>query len=305
MHDHSHNGHSRGHSHAPRDFGTAFAIGTAINLAFVCLEAAFGFIANSTALLADAGHNLSDVLGLVVAWAGHSLAKRPPTERFTYGMRGSSILAALANAIFLLVAVGAIGWEAVRRFAAPEPVLEGYVMAVAAAGVLVNGVTAWLFFSGREHDINIRGAFLHMAADAAISVGVVISAALIMLTGWLWLDPATSLVIMAVIVIGTWGLLRESVNMSLAAVPKAIVLEDVRKALLAIPGVESVHDLHVWPMSTTETALTVHVVVPDDSRHSGVLAEVSHVMHEKFSIDHCTTQIEKAACEQCEQGRTV
>lgn len=295
-------GHSHDHSHAhaqPRDFGTVFAIAIALNLGFVVVEGILGVVANSTALVADAGHNLSDVLGLVVAWIGHVLAKRPPSGRYTYGLRGSSILAALANAIFLMVAVGAIGWEAVRRLLSPEPVLESYVMATAAAGIVVNGITTWLFAKGRADDLNIRGAFVHMAADTAVSAGVIVSGALVLATGWLWLDPATSLVIMIVITIGTWGLLRDSVNMSLDAVPEGIDIGAVRQTLAELPGVASVHDLHVWPMSTTDFALTVHLVAPGGDRDR-LPNDVSRLMHERFSIDHCTTQVETAACAQCE-----
>jgi cobalt-zinc-cadmium efflux system protein len=288
-HDHSH-GHTHPHTHA-RDFGPAFALAVALNLGFVLAEGVAGVLANSTALIADAGHNLSDVLGLGVAWIGHVLARRPPTERYTYGLRGSSILAALTNAVFLMVAVGAIGWEAIRRLAVPEPIEGEWVMAVAAAGVVVNGATAWLFATG-SHDINIRGAFLHMVADAAVSFGVIVAAALIMLTGWLWLDPAMSLVIVAVIVAGTYGLLRESVNMSLAAVPSRLRLDDVRAFLRGQNGVEDVHDLHIWPMSTTEIALTAHLLMPRGHPGDRFLTALADALHEKFGIDHPTIQIE-------------
>ena len=224
-HAHNHGGHSHGsgaHIHAPASFGTAFAIGIGLNTAFVILEVIFGFVSNSMALIADAGHNLSDVLGLVVAWVARMLSKRAPSARFTYGLRGSSILAALFNAMFLLVAVGAIGWEAIQRLMNPEPVAGITVMIVAAAGIFVNGVTAWLFASGRKGDLNIRGAYLHMAADAVVSAGVVVAGIVIIFTGWAWLDPVTSLVISAVIIWGTWGLLRDSAAMSLSAVPPGI-----------------------------------------------------------------------------------
>jgi cobalt-zinc-cadmium efflux system protein len=298
---HTHTGahsHSHHRDHAPA-FGPRFALAVALNLGFVAIEAGAGIFANSTALLADAGHNLSDVLGLAVAWIGHALAQRPPTQRFTYGLRGSSILAALANAVFLMIAVGAIGWEALRRFAAPEPVAEAWVMGVAAAGVVVNGATAILFAAGRSHDINIRGAFLHMVADAAVSAGVIVAAALILVTGWLWLDPAASLGIVAVIVIGTWGLLRESVNMSLAAVPASVRLDDVQTFLTSQKGVAGVHDLHVWPMSTTETALTAHLVMPAGHPGDRFLMDLATSLREKFSIAHPTIQIEIEAATDC------
>ena len=220
-HDHDH-GHAHGHGHAPKDFSRAFAVGIALNLAFVATEATYGWLANSLALLADAGHNLSDVLGLVLAWGATLLAKRLPTKRRTYGLRRSSILASLINAVLLLLAVGAIAWEAIGRFRHPEPVAGATVMAVAAVGIVINGITAWLFASGSKTDVNIRGAFLHMAADAAVSFGVVIAALAMLATGWRWLDPAVSLVIVLVITVGTWGLLRDSVNLAMDAVPAHI-----------------------------------------------------------------------------------
>ncbi|CAN5314876.1 cation diffusion facilitator family transporter [soil metagenome] len=263
-HDHAHGtGHGHGgHVHAPANFGPAFAIGIALNTIFVIVEAIYGYASNSTALIADAGHNLSDVLGLVVAWIAVILSKRPPSARYTYGLRGSSILAALFNAVFLLIAVGAIGWQAVLRLFNPEPVAEMTVMIVAAIGIGINGFTALLFASGRKSDLNIRGAYLHMAADAAVSAGVVIAALIIMFTGWLWLDAVTSLAIVIVIVWGTWGLLRDSTAMSLGAVPSGIDPVAVRGYLEKRPGVTEVCDLHIWPMSTTEAALTCHLVMP-------------------------------------------
>ena len=209
----------RGHGHGPANFGAAFAVGIALNLGFVVVEAVYGFLSNSVALLADAGHNLGDVLGLGVAWLASELVKRAPTDRFTYGLRGSSILASLFNAVFILVAIGAISWEAIQRLGSPEPVAEKTVMVVAAIGIVINGVTAWLFASGGKDDINLRGAFLHMASDALVSVGVVVAGLVILLTGWLWLDPVVSLAINAIIILGTWGLLRDSLGMSMAAVP--------------------------------------------------------------------------------------
>ena len=289
-HDHHHGG--SGHVHVPADFGKAFVIGIALNAALVAAEGLFGYLGNSTALMADAGHNLGDVLGLVVAWGASRASKRAPTGRFTYGFRRSSILAALANAIFLLIATGAIGLEAVERLRSPEPVGGVTVMVVAAIGILINGVTALLFASGRRGDINIRGAFLHMAGDAAVSAGVLISAGLIMLTGWQWLDPVTSLLICAVIVWSTWGVLRASVAMSLDAAPSGIDVEAVRGFLLERPGVTKVHDLHVWPISTTETAMTCHVVMPAGHPGDDFLMESAHLLRRSFKIGHATLQIE-------------
>jgi cobalt-zinc-cadmium efflux system protein len=289
-HDHSHD-HSS-HSHAPADFGKAFALGIGLNIAFVILEAVFGVLSNSMALIADAGHNLSDVLGLVVAWVASILARRRPTARYTYGLRGTSILAALFNAIFLLVATGAIAWEAVLRLFNPQPVAGPTVMAVAAAGIVINGFTAWLFASGRKHDLNIRGAYLHMAADAAVSAGVVVAGLIIYLTGWLRLDPLVSLVIAVVIVAGTWGLLRDSVAMSLAAVPAGIDPAKVRAMLAGQPGVSRVHDLHIWSMSTNEVALTAHLVIPSGHPGDGFLHDVAAELKANHGIGHVTLQIE-------------
>lgn len=295
-HDHSH-GHSHGpggHVHAPANFGRAFAIGIALNTVFIVVEAAYGFLSNSTALLADAGHNLSDVLGLVVAWIAAVLSKRQPTARFTYGLRNSSILAALSNAVLLLIACGAIILEAVQRLLNPEPVASLTVIIVAAIGIAINGVTAWLFASGSKGDINIRGAYLHMAADAAVSAGVVIAGFLIMWTGWLWLDPVTSLLIVVVIIWGTWGLLRESTAMSLAAVPSGIDPAAVRAYLAGLPGVASIHDLHIWPMSTTETALTAHLVTPSGHPGDAFLLDTCRELNKRFGIGHTTLQVETA-----------
>lgn len=305
-HDHHHgadrgHGHdlSHGHAHAPKDFGMAFAVGTALNLGFVVIEAAYGILANSMALLADAGHNLSDVFGLLMAWGAATLAKRAPSLRFTYGLRSSSILAALANAIFLLVAVGAIVWEAVYRLAAPEPVASSTVMIVAAIGIVVNGITAWLFASGSKDDINIRGAFLHMAADALVSVGVVIAGAVIAVTAWLWIDPVVSLVIAAVIIYGTWDLLKESAGLALHGVPPGIDAASVRAHLERLPGVTNVHDLHIWPMSTTETALTCHLVMPAGHPGDDFLVQAADGLHDTFEIEHATLQVELAPCAGC------
>jgi cobalt-zinc-cadmium efflux system protein len=297
-HVHAHedqSGHVHGpdaHVHAPASFGTAFAIGIGLNTAFVVLEVIFGFASNSMALIADGGHNLSDVLGLIVAWVAVMLSKRAPSARFTYGLRGSSILAALFNAMFLLVAVGAIGWEAIQRLMNPEPVAGVTVMVVAAAGIFVNGITAYLFASGRKGDLNIRGAYMHMAADAVVSAGVVVAGIVILFTGWVWLDAATSLVISAVIVWGTWGLLRDSAAMSLSAVPPGIDAGAVRGYLERCAGVVQVHDLHIWPMSTTEVALTCHMVIPAGSPGDAYLMEVAHKLKHDFGIQHATLQVE-------------
>ncbi|AHY50107.1 cation diffusion facilitator family transporter [Bradyrhizobium japonicum] len=291
-HDHGHNhGPGHAHVHAPANFGTAFAIGISLNTALVVAEAIYGYIGNSTALLADAGHNLSDVLGLVVAWCASIAARRAPSGRFTYGFRASTILAALANAVFLLVATGAIGWEAILRLRQPEPVAGVTVMVVAGIGILINGFTAMLFARGRKDDINIEGAYLHMAADAAVSLGVVISAALIIWTGWLWLDPVTSLVICATILWSTTSLLRGSIDMSMAAAPKGTDIAAIKIFLLERPGVSGIHDLHVWPISTTETALTCHLVMPAGAGDA-FLMETAQMLRASFRIGHTTLQIE-------------
>lgn len=291
-HQHHVHHHGPGHVHAPASFGKASAIGISLNAALVVAQAVYGYLANSTALLADAGHNLSDVLGLVVAWAASVAATRPPSGRFTYGLRGSSILAALANAVFLLVATGAIGWEAILRFRDPEPVAGFTVMVVAGLGILINGATAMLFAGGRKGDLNIQGAFLHMAGGAAVSAGVVVSAALILWTGWLWLDPAMSLVICAVILWSTWGLLRSSIDMSLSAAPAGTDVGAVRLFLLERPGVKDVHDLHVWPISTTETAMTCHLVMPGGHPGDAFLIQCARTLKESYRIGHATFQIE-------------
>jgi cobalt-zinc-cadmium efflux system protein len=289
-HAHGHD-HGHGHVHAPASFGKAFAIGITLNTALVVAEAIYGYLGNSTALLADAGHNLSDVLGLVVAWCASIAARRAPSGRFTYGLRASTILAALANAVFLLVATGAIGWEAILRLREPEPVAGVTVMVVAGIGILINGFTALLFARGRKDDINIEGAYLHMAADAAVSLGVVVSAALIIWTGWLWLDPVTSLLICATILWSTTSLLRNSIDMSMAAAPKGTDIAAIKLFLLERPGVSAVHDLHVWPISTTETALTCHLVMPAGSGDA-FLMETAQQLKASFRIGHTTLQVE-------------
>ena len=297
MADHAHHSHDHGHSHAPADFGRAFAIGITLNLAFVVAETVFGFIANSMSLLADAGHNLSDVLGLVVAWAGATMAKRAASPRFTYGLKKAPILAALANSLFLLIAVGAIGAEAIRRLIHPSTTEGGMVMVVAAVGIIINGVTALMFARGRDHDINIRGAYLHMAADAAVSAGVLFAGLVIIWTGQRWVDPVMGLVVAVVILWSSIGLLKASVWMSLAGVPSGIDVDVVEGELAQLPGVETVHDLHVWPLSTTENALTAHLVVPGTESTDELLRAARKMLHDRFHIEHCTLQIERTHLE--------
>ncbi|WP_332879077.1 cation diffusion facilitator family transporter [Massilia sp. S19_KUP03_FR1] len=293
-HDHGHHGHSHGHHHAlPTDHGRAFALAIGINSLFVVIEFVYGFIANSTALMADAGHNLSDVLGLALAWGAAILAKRAPNKNYTYGLRGSSIVAALLNALLLMLACGAIAWEAVQRFSAPPAVAGMTVSVVAAIGVAVNGFSAWLFMAGSKGDLNIRGAYQHMAADAAISLGVVISGIVIMYTGWAWLDPAVSLVIVAIIVVSTWSLLRESVQLVLAGVPPSIDSTEVSAFLGKQEGVSEVHDLHIWAMSTTETALTAHLVMPGGYPGDARVDAIGAKLRDDFKIAHCTLQVEE------------
>jgi cobalt-zinc-cadmium efflux system protein len=282
-----------GHSHHREDFSRAFALGIALNIAIVVAELTFGILGNSMALISDAGHNLSDALGLVVGWAGTVMARRSPSPRFTYGLKKASILAALINALFLLVAIGAIAAEAVRRLVNPAPTQARTMIAVAAAAILVNLLTALLFARGRERDINARAAFVHMAADAAVSGAVVVAGFLILWTGRLWIDPLMSLVVAAVILWGSIGLMRESVGMSLMGVPSGIELADVQRALGTLPGVETVHDLHIWPLSTTENALTAHLVAPHVESTDILLQAARALLHDRFHIEHCTLQIER------------
>ena len=310
-HDHSHgNGHSHGHSHAhshaPADFGRAFAIGIILNTGFVIVEAVYGLISGSMALIADAGHNLSDVLALLLAWGASIAAKRAPSDRFTYGFKSSTILAALANAGLLLVAIGAITFETINRISEPAPVEGMTVVIVAGIGILINAGTAMLFMRGRKHDLNIRGAYLHMAADALVSVGVVLAGIVILLTGAWWIDPLTSLVIVAVIGWSTWGLLKDSVKMGLLGVPEGISEQDVRGFLAGLNGVEAVHDLHIWPMSTTETALTAHLVMPGGHPGDVFLHEISEELKHHHRINHATIQIEQALeCAQNGKGCAI
>lgn len=296
-HSHSAHGHAHGHhghSHVPVNYTAAFAVGIGLNLAFVAIEAVYGLLSHSLTLLADAGHNLSDVLGLVLAWAASVLVRRSPTRKYTYGLKSSSILASLANAVLLLVAIGAIALEAVQRLLHPQPVASGTMMIVAGIGILVNAATAMMFASGSKSDINIRGAFLHMAADAAVSLGVVLAGLAIGFTGWLWLDPAVSLLIVLVILVNTWGLLRESLDLTLNAVPAAVRIEDVRAYLQSLPGIVEVHDLHVWGMSTTEAALTAHLVTSASELDNELLQRITRELHDRFHIEHPTIQLEYA-----------
>lgn len=291
-HGHSHaHGHGH-HHHAPASFGRAFFIGIVLNLGFVIVEAVYGFLANSMALLADAGHNLSDVLGLAIAWAAAVLAKRPPSRRFSYGLRGATILAALANALILLGAVAFIVYHAVVRLIIPDLVEGETIIVVAAIGIVINGATALMFARGRHSDINIRGAYLHMLADALVSAGVVLAGIGIWATGWLWLDPVASLVVAALIFIGTADMARESVTMALAGVPSSIDPEAVEARLGGLPGVARVHDLHIWSMSTTEFALTAHLVMPDGFPGDAFLRDCAHGIAHDFGITHSTLQIE-------------
>ncbi|MDO8900606.1 MAG: cation diffusion facilitator family transporter [Phenylobacterium sp.] len=297
-HDHSHGlgGH---HHHAPKDFGRAFAIGAVLNTGFVIAEVAAGLWFGSLALLADAGHNLSDVMSLLLAWGAVGLAKRKPAGRRTYGLRKATILASLVNAILLLVAVGAIVSEALRRIAEPSEVAAAPVMIVAAIGVVINTVTALMFIGGAKGDLNIRGAFLHMAADAAVSLAVVVGAGLIALTSLYWLDPALSLLIVAVILVGTWGLLRDSVDLALDAAPRGIDVEAVRTWLGDQPGVAGVHDLHIWALSTTETALTAHITRPDNTESDAFLHAACEGLQARFGIGHATLQVETGEASVC------
>lgn len=297
-HSHAHGeGVAAGHSHGavPARLDARFALAIGLNLAFVAVEATYGWLANSVALLADAGHNFSDVIGLVAAWAAVWLGRRPPDAGYTYGLRRASVLAALANAVLLLVACGAIAWEAIGRFAAPPPVQGFTLMVVAGVGIAINLAAALLLNAGR-HDLNLRGAFLHMVADAAVSAGVVVSGALLLWTGWTWLDPLVSLAIVVVIAIGTWGLLRDAVRMSLDAVPRGLDAGALRAFLLAQPEVSDVHDLHVWSLSTTETALTAHLVVPAATDGDIFLDRIANELEERFGVGHATLQVEQGAC---------
>lgn len=301
-HNHSHNHdhdqgrhlHSGGHHRGdPDNHGRAFIIAIVLNTAFVLIEFTYGFIANSTALMADAGHNMSDVLGLLLAWGAAILSRKAPSGRYTYGLRSTSILAAMANATLLLVACGAIGWEAIHRFSQPPVVAGLTVTLVAGIGIVVNGLSAWLFVKGSNGDLNIRGAYLHMAVDALVSLGVVVAGVAMMFTDWYWLDPVISLVIVAVIMINTWSLLRDSVQLALNAVPAHIDVPGVETYLRQCPGVSDVHDLHVWGMSTTECALTVHLVMPESCPGDAFIDDIIRTLKERYSIQHSTLQVEQ------------
>jgi cobalt-zinc-cadmium efflux system protein len=300
-HSHAHDnpGHHHDHGHAPDRFGRSFAVGTALNLAFVGAEALFGVLSGSIALIADAGHNFGDVLGLVGSWGAHAAARREPTARFTYGYGRASILAALGNAIVLLITVGAVAWEAIMRLVHPSPVASLTMIIVAAAGILVNGATALLFAAGRHGDLNVRSAFVHMAADAALSAAVALAGAVILFTSWQWIDPAVSLLVCAVIVWSTWGLLRESVAMSMDAVPPGIDTNEVEHVLEALPGVAALHDLHVWSLSTRRIALTCHLVMPDGHPGDAFIVGLCRTMQARFGIEHTTVQIETEAGTEC------
>ena len=284
--------HDHSHAHGPQSFGKAFLIGIALNTAFVIAEWLFGVAAHSLALLADAAHNLGDVLGLLLAWGAMLLGRRRPDARYTYGLRGSSILAALVNAIALLLVTGGLAWEAIHRLADPQPVQGLIVIAVALAGVVVNGVTAWLFMAGSKTDLNVRGAYLHMAADAAISLVVAVAGGVVMVTAWLWLDPLLTLGVAAVIVWGTWDLLKQSLRLALQAVPAHIDAFAVRTYLAGLPGVTQVHDLHIWAMSTTENALTAHLVMPRGHPGDSFLQQACREIESRFNIHHVTLQLE-------------
>jgi cobalt-zinc-cadmium efflux system protein len=283
------------HSHTWTNYNKAFIIGITLNVIYILVEVFYGILINSMALLADAGHNFSDVLGLLLAWGAAYLAKTAANEKRTYGFRKATILAALFNAILLMIAVGAISIEAIRKLILPEPVQGATMMVVAGIGVVINAVTAFLFMKGRNQDLNIKGAFLHMAADAVVSLGVVFAGLIIIYTNWLWVDPAISLVIVLVITIGTWGLLKDSFHLSMDAVPKGIDLKEVAEYLKSIRGVTEVHDLHIWAMSTTEIALTAHLVIPEEAKDDFFLKEICSDLNLKFGIVHSTIQIEKSA----------
>ena len=303
-HGHGHHGHNHGgggHDHAAEagKLTLAYRIGIALNLIVVGTELVFGLISGSNALVADAWHNLSDVIGLIAAWAATALSKRRPTERFTYGLGKTSILAALFNALFLLVATSVVIWEAISRLIKPIPVDSPIIIAVALIGMVINGLTAWMFFGAGRHDINVRGAFLHLAGDAGISGAVALSGVVILYTGQVWVDPAASLVVSAVLIAGTWGLLRDSVAMSMEAVPRAISPGDVSTYLAELPGVSTLHDLHIWPLSTSTVALSGHLIMPEGHPGDGFLANVAEELQKRFGIGHVTLQIETGSGDDC------
>jgi len=291
---------SAGHDHSIKDFNSAFAIGIGLNIAFVIIEALYGFLSHSLALIADAGHNLSDVLGLLLAWGAIWLAGKAPSDKRTFGFRKATILASLGSALLLLVSLGAIAWEAIDRFSNPRPVQGLTVMIVAGIGVVINTITALLFVSGQKEDLNIRGAYLHMAADAGVSLGVVFAGAISMYTGWLLVDPITSLIIVAIIFVGTWSLLSDSMNLALDAVPKGIDMQAIRDYLATLPQVSQIHDLHVWAISTTEVALSVHLIVSDkEPLPRDFLNRIQRQLHDEYGIEHATIQLEREGDQQC------
>jgi len=297
-HDHDHDrGHGHAHALTGQAINTRMAIAVALNLIFVMIEASFGFLSNSVALIADAGHNLSDVLGLVCAWAALLLGRRAPGAKFTYGLGRSSVLAALVNAVLLLLACGAIAWEAASRLGSPPPVSGRTVMIVAGIGIVLNGISAWLLHAGSHGDLNRRSAFIHMLGDAAVSVGVLLSGALIVFTGWSRLDPIVSLLIVAAILVSTWGLLRDSLHLSLDGVPASVNSSAVMSFLADQRGVTDVHDLHIWALSTTSIALTAHLVVPDRGAEDALLTSLTPDLKRRFRIQHATLQIERDRCE--------
>ncbi|HEY4299647.1 MAG TPA: cation diffusion facilitator family transporter [Candidatus Didemnitutus sp.] len=302
-----HHGIGHGHGHAPATFGRAFAVGVVLNSGFVVLEVVYGLFSHSLSLVADAGHNLGDVFGLLLAWGAVAWSRRPATARHTYGRRRSSIMAALANAIFLLVSVGVIAWEAIARLRHPAGLEARTMIWVSAAGILVNTSTALMFMAGRKGDLNVRGAFLHMAADAVISAGVVVAGVVILFTGWMWLDPVVSLLLVATIVAGTWGLLRDSFNLAMDAVPQGIDLGAIRGFLAGLPSVSDVHHIHVWALGTSDVALTVHVVCANGALDNTLLRTIDDGLRERFGIGHATIQLEAAdqapcACRDCDSS---
>jgi cobalt-zinc-cadmium efflux system protein len=288
QHDHSHH-HANGHG--DKTYGRAFAIGITLNLAFVIVEVVYGVLSHSVALLADAGHNFGDVLGLGLSWGATALATLKPSKRRTFGFRRTTIVASVANALILLFVTGGLTWESARRLLSPEPAQGRTMIVVAILGAIVNGASALLFMRGKR-DLNVRSAFLHLAADAVLALGVAVAGALILVTGWLWLDPAVSIALAVTILAGTWSLMRKSMNLVLDAVPEGIDPEEVRTLLGALPGVREVHDLHIWAMSTTETALTAHLVMPGNSCKPTFLADACKGLHDKFDIDHATLQVD-------------
>ena len=288
-HSHTH------HHHEMTNYNRSFGIGITLNVIFVIIEVTYGILAGSLALIADAGHNLSDVISLLLAWGAYYLAKKQPTAKRTYGLRKVTIMASLLSAVLLFVALGGIAWESIQRFSSPQPVDGVIIIVVAAIGVVINTLTALLFVKGQKHDLNIRAAFLHMAADAAISLGVVIAGVAILFTGWLWLDPLLSLLIVVVILLSTWGLLRDSIDLSIDAVPHSIDLNEVKAYLLSLTNVTDLHDLHIWALSTTENALTVHLVTTDSLIYNHFIQEIQEHLHHDFNIAHVTIQIEHAS----------